>query len=185
MQDGTDQPAAVAPARVARRAAERGLGDLVAAREDGSPLAALAVSAAAAGVGVVLIGVAVAADSAGLALAGLAVVAAGVILCGWQVLRAVTYTSEYLYASGLVRQRRLKLQALAWPEVREVLAWVGETFLPGQVIAYYVVSTAGRKMRVESSTPRGAIGEQVVAAARAHGIPVVETTDSPEPLWAL
>ncbi|HET8621374.1 MAG TPA: hypothetical protein VFM27_20545 [Acidimicrobiales bacterium] len=106
MQDGTDQPAAVAPARVARRAAERGLGDLVAAREDGSPLAALAVSAAAAGVGVVLIGVVVAADSAGLALAGLAVVAAGVILCGWQVLRAVTYTSEYLYASGLVRQRR-------------------------------------------------------------------------------
>jgi hypothetical protein len=57
--------------------------------------------------------------------------------------------------------------------------------MPGQVIAYYVVSTAGRKMRVESSTPRGAIGELVVAAARAQGIPVVETTDSPEPLWAL
>jgi hypothetical protein len=170
---------------VARLAAERGLGDLVAAREDGNPFVPLAVTAATAGVGVVVIGVAVAAGSAALALAGLAVVGAGVILCGWQVMGAVTYTSEYLYASGPVRQRRLKLEALAWPEVREVLAWVGELFMPGQVIALYVVSTAGRKMRVESSTPRGAIGEQVVAAARAQGIPAVETTDSPEPLWAL
>ena len=79
---------------------------------------------------------------------------------------------------GLVRQRRLKLQALA-AEVRR--SWPVGDFLPGQVIAYYLVDGG-------PAAGRGAarrLGEQVVAAARAHGIPVVETTDSPEPLWAL
>ena len=45
------------------------------------------------------------------------------------------------------------------------------------------VSTAGRKMRVGSSA-KVAIGDQL-AAARARGVEVVETTDSPEPLWSL
>jgi len=175
---------AAAPGRVAGLAAARGLGDLVAARSDGNPFVPLAATAAIAGIGVGIVGVGVALDSAVLALAGLAVILVGVAVCGWELLHVVTYSAEYLYTGGVVRQRRLKLQALAWPEVREVLVWVGDLFMPGQVLAYYVVSTAGRKMRVESSA-RAAIGDQVAAAARAHGIEVVETTDSPEPLWSL
>ena len=145
---------------------------------------ALAATAVVAGVGVGIVGVGVALDSAVVALAGLAAILVGIAVCGWELLHVATYSAEYLYTGGVVRQRRLKLQALAWPDVREVLVWVGEGFMPGQVLAYYVVSAAGRKLRVES-LPKAAIGDRVAAAARAHGIDVVETTDSPEPLWSL
>jgi hypothetical protein len=56
--------------------------------------------------------------------------------------------------------------------VREVPVWVGDLFMPGQVLAYDVVSTAGRKMRVESS-------------AKVHRRPGGGGGSGPGPLWPL
>ena len=173
------------PERVARLAAERELGDLVAARRDPDPLVPLAVTAALVLLAGILVAMGVAADVGGLVAAGIVGGLVGLVACGLQLRDLAAWSAEYLFAGGVVRQRRRSLRVLPWTEVREVVVWIGDLVLPGQVLAYYLVDRSGHRLRVEALPARDSLGGLVVDAAREQGVTVTETVDCPDALWSL
>jgi hypothetical protein len=168
-----------------RLAAERGMGEAVAVRHDPDPTVPLAVTGAALVACAVLVGVAVALESGALAAVAVAGGLVALVAGGIQLRDLAAWTAEYLFTGGVVRQRRRALRALPWSDVREVVVWIGDVVLPGQVLAYYLVDRSGRRLRVEALPARDSLGGQVVEAARERGVTVTETTDCPERLWSL
>ena len=161
------------------------MGEVVAARRDPDPLVPLAITTALVLLAGILVAIGGAADVGGLVAAGVVGGLVGLVACGVQVRDLAAWSAEYLFAGGVVRQRRRSLRAVPWTEVREVVVWIGDVVLPGQVLAYYLVDRSGRRLRVEALPARASLGGQVVDAARERGIAVTETTDCPDRLWSL
>lgn len=168
-----------------RLAAERGLGEAVAMRRDPDPTVLLAVTGAVLVACAVLVAVAAARGSGALAAIGVAGGLVALVAGGVQLRDLAEWTAEYLFAGGVVRQHRRALRALPWTDVREVVVWIGDVVLPGQVLAYDLVDLSGRRLRVEALPARDSLGGRVVDTARERGVTVRETTECPDRLWSL
>jgi hypothetical protein len=173
------------PERVARLAAAHGMGESVAMRRNRDQTVPLAVTGAVLVACAVLVAAGVAFEAGALAAIGVAGGLVALVAGGVQLRDLAGWTAEYLFAGGVVRQRRRALRALPWAEVREVVVWIGDLVLPGQVLAYYLVDRRGRRLRVEALPARASLGGLVVDAARERGVTVTETTDCPDRLWSL
>ncbi|GAA1653386.1 DUF6585 family protein [Actinoplanes couchii] len=172
------------PPEVIQAAAARQLGQLVAAQRGTNPVGNL-VFGIGGGIALIVAGILVAWIGSALDFGALRFVACplmvfGVIVLGYAVMALFAgFTATYLFENGLVHSKNKKLETVAWPEVDQLWLWKagGDNFLTGQLLCYYVVTTDGRKVPVESAvakgeTPLGPQLEQIVAQL---GRPVVDS----------
>jgi hypothetical protein len=165
------------PAKVTQAAHRYQLGPLINARKGSNPLLT-------GGTGL-LAGMALIALSVLLAFLGQRVVALSVCALSFTALLLAAAAllggqhSGYVYQDGLVHVSRGKVEVLTWPEVSELLLWRagGKGVLAGQLLSYYLVTTDGRKLRIEArfANNRDLLGDQLQAAVTRLGRPVTES----------
>ena len=91
------------------------------------------------------------------------------------------FTASYLYTNGLVHTKNKKIEAVAWPEVDELLLWKAggkpDGFLYGKLLNYYIMTFDGRKIAVEAQSAKGdkTLGEQLQQAVARVGRPVKDS----------
>ncbi|HEX6421400.1 MAG TPA: DUF6585 family protein [Acidimicrobiales bacterium] len=175
---GAPAPPPPPPARVAKLAASRQLGPLVADRKGSNPFAnalfCVVVAVAAFGLIAVIAWLELR-FLRFLAILALAVSIVALIMAVMALLAG--FTGAYLYANGLVRSKNGRLQVATWPEVSRLLLWRGAKLLEGKLLCYYVVTRDGRKLSIEAREVDGRdeFGEVLQAYVRHGGGDVVES----------
>jgi hypothetical protein len=150
------------PPRIARAAAEHGLGPPVAASPTSAPFRRAAgfwLAAAA------LWLVAVAGAAAGVPLLAAGGLVLGVFPLAWGVGCVRTGAlGTWLFSGGVVHRENWRISVLAWPEVREV-----RLFRLGPVAAVTLVPARGRRVTVTGEPFTARLGAAVEAAGIASG----------------
>jgi hypothetical protein len=181
MSNGAPEPepagrAKPPPAKVAKAAADKQLGDLVISQRSSNPVVNLVT-----GIGCTVIAVALVYVIAWAAvktqLRQLALFAccgfagAGVLLAISVASLFMGSTATYLYANGIVGVRNLGVRAASWSEIDELLLWKSRE---GLLLRYEVVTVDGRRIPVLTSAKGGdkTLVQQLVRTVQELGRPV-------------
>jgi hypothetical protein len=165
------------PQKVTRAAQQHQLGALVGGRRGSNPLLNGGTGLLA---GAALVGLAVLLAFLGQRVVALSMCALSFVTLLLGILALFGgQQSAYVFQRGLVHTTRRRVQVVDWSQVSQLLLWRagGKSVLADRVLSHYVVTTDGRKLRVEArfDGDRDVFGDQLQATVRHAGKPVVDS----------